>query len=77
MPKYSHYLIVIILLLIPLYPKFPLFGLSDTFVSIRLEDVVLGLFYLLYAVYLFRHDLHIPRHRQPAHVRMGERYDVV
>jgi len=39
-----------LLFFIPIYPKFPLFGVSGTYVSIRLEDifiaVIVGLFFL-------------------------------
>src|SRR3989344_3559153 len=37
------YLGAAILILVPLYPKFPLFGVSGTFVSIRFEDILLAL----------------------------------
>jgi len=47
MPKYSFLLISLILTIVPLYPKFPLLGISGTFVSVRLEDFVLaGVFFL-------------------------------
>ncbi|MDO8487924.1 MAG: O-antigen ligase family protein [bacterium] len=36
------YLLVIILLVVPLYPKFPLIGVAGTFVAIRLEDIVIA-----------------------------------
>jgi len=68
MRKYSHYILAIVLLLIPLYPKFPLFGVSNTFVSIRIEDVVLGLFYLYYAVYLIRQKFKLFRQPIPRSV---------
>jgi len=38
---YIKYLAAMILLVIPLYPKFPLISLPGTFVSIRIEDFVL------------------------------------
>lgn len=42
MSKYSLYLIALVLILIPLYPKFPLLGVSGTFVAVRIEDFVLA-----------------------------------
>lgn len=36
------YLIALVLLLVPLYPKFPLVGVAGTFVAVRLEDIVLA-----------------------------------
>ena len=39
-----------LLFFIPVYPKFPLLGVSGTYVSIRLEDIfvaiIVGLFFL-------------------------------
>ena len=44
------YLAVLLLIFIPLYPKFPLVGIAGTFVSVRLEDfliaAVLGVWFL-------------------------------
>lgn len=39
--KYLKYLSAIVLLAIPLYPKFPLINIPNTYVSVRLEDFVL------------------------------------
>lgn len=36
------YLVAILLIFIPLYPKFPLVGVSGTFVSVRLEDFLIA-----------------------------------
>src|SRR5436190_775937 len=36
------YLAVLLLIFVPLYPKFPLLGVSGTFVAIRLEDILLA-----------------------------------
>lgn len=51
MPKFkvSHlvYLAALVLIFVPLYPKFPLIGVSGTFVSIRLEDFVVSLVFAL------------------------------
>ena len=40
------YVVVAILLAVPLYPKFPLFSVPGTYVSIRLEDVLLGILFI-------------------------------
>lgn len=36
------YLVILVLLVVPLYPKFPLLGVGGTFVSIRLEDLIIA-----------------------------------
>jgi len=36
-------LIAVLILFIPLYPKFPLFGVTGTYVAIRLDDIVIAL----------------------------------
>ncbi|TSC88368.1 MAG: Uncharacterized protein G01um101416_36 [Microgenomates group bacterium Gr01-1014_16] len=41
-------LIGLILLVIPLYPKFPILGVSGTFVSVRLEDFLIAAVFLIY-----------------------------
>src|SRR3989344_6702445 len=41
MQKFSIFIISLILIFVPLYPKFPLLGVSGTFVSVRLEDFLL------------------------------------
>ncbi len=50
MRKLSNYLIPLILLFIPLYPKFPLLGVSGTFVAVRLEDLLIGMSVVAYIV---------------------------
>ncbi len=42
MSKILLYLIVLVLIFVPLYPKFPLVGVSGTFVAIRLEDILIA-----------------------------------
>lgn len=44
--------VLTLLIFIPLYLKFPLFGVGGTFVSIRLEDVLIAATYLLWGIYL-------------------------
>lgn len=41
-------LIALLLLVIPLYPKFPILGVSGTFVSIRLEDFLIAAVFLVF-----------------------------
>jgi len=41
-------LIALLLLVIPLYPKFPILGVSGTFVSIRLEDFLIAAVFLIF-----------------------------
>lgn len=40
--KYWSYLIILVLIFVPLYPKFPLFSVGGSFVSVRLEDFVIA-----------------------------------
>ena len=44
-------ILAILILFIPLYPKFPLFNVSDTYVAIRLDDIVIGLAVLSWLIY--------------------------
>lgn len=46
------YLVLFLFIFIPLYPKFPLFNVSGTFVAIRVEDIFIGLAFVLWAIYL-------------------------
>lgn len=43
MPKYFIYLALLILIIVPLYPKFPLIGVTGTFVAVRLEDIIIAI----------------------------------
>lgn len=54
MQKFKSHLIPLLLIFIPLYPKFPLFGLSETFVSIRIEDLLVAAVVFIYLVGLVR-----------------------
>lgn len=54
MKKFKDHLIPLVITLIILYPKFPLFGVSSTFVSIRLEDILIGLIITIYGFSLIR-----------------------
>lgn len=44
-------ILAILILFIPLYPKFPLFNVSDTYAVIRLDDIVIGLAVLSWLIY--------------------------
>lgn len=52
-----NYLVAIILIVIPLYPKFPLVGVSGTFVSIRIEDLILAAVYIIWGIYAVKNKL--------------------
>lgn len=44
--------LIFLLAFIPLYPKFPLFRFEETFVAIRIEDLLIGAVILAWVVYL-------------------------
>ncbi len=46
------WMVWILVVFIPLYPKLPLIGVSGSFVSIRMEDFVIAAAFLLWGVYL-------------------------
>lgn len=48
MNKLLFVLIAFLFVFIPLYPKFPLINVSNTFVAIRIEDIVIGVTVLLW-----------------------------
>jgi hypothetical protein len=48
-------IIAILILFIPLYPKFPLFNVSGTYVAIRLDDIIIALSVLIWFIYQLRH----------------------
>ncbi|PIQ70154.1 hypothetical protein COS55_03680 [Candidatus Shapirobacteria bacterium CG03_land_8_20_14_0_80_40_19] len=51
--KFAFWAIAFLLFFLPLYPKFPLFSVSDTYVSIRLEDVLIASIVFIFALILF------------------------
>lgn len=51
------YGVAALLIVIPLYPKFPLFKIPGSWVSIRLEDFLIALVTLIWLLSLFRHKL--------------------
>lgn len=50
--KLLYYLLLFIVVFVPLYPKFPLLSVTGTFVAIRLEDIVIAAFLLIFSFYL-------------------------
>lgn len=53
-------LLIIFLFLIPLWPKFPLFDLEYTYISIRFEDIYIGFFILIFLIQLIRKKASVP-----------------
>jgi hypothetical protein len=51
-------IIAILILFIPLYPKFPLTNVTGTYVAIRLDDIVVALSVLLFLIYQIKN--HFP-----------------
>lgn len=45
--------VLLLIMFIPLFMKFPLVGVGGTFVSIRFEDILIAITYLLWGIYLF------------------------
>lgn len=52
-------ILAILVLFIPLYPKFPLFGVSDTYVAIRLDDIVVALAVLVWLIFQIKNKFPI------------------
>ncbi len=50
--KTLFFAVAFLLLFIPLYPKFPLFSVSGTYVSIRLEDIFVALTVVIFGIRL-------------------------
>src|SRR3990167_7333981 len=46
------FLVLLLFIFIPLYPKFPLINISGTFVAIRIEDLIIALTVSLWGIYL-------------------------
>ncbi|MEK7091001.1 MAG: O-antigen ligase family protein [Patescibacteria group bacterium] len=59
----SKYLLVLILIFVVLYPKFPLLGVSGTFVAVRLEDFVVAAAVLFWAATAALRQKYLPVHR--------------
>lgn len=54
MKRVLFFLIVILFGFIPLYPKFPLVNVSNTFVAIRLEDVLIALTVAIWLIHIIK-----------------------
>lgn len=50
MDKFKWWAILLVLLVVPLYPKFPLIGVGGTFVAIRLEDLLIGVVLIFFGL---------------------------
>jgi len=48
-------LLAVLILFIPLYPKFPLFSVKGTYVAIRLDDIVMTLAILIWLIFQIKH----------------------
>lgn len=48
--RYFYFLIAMLLLFVPLFPKFPLENISGTFVAIRYEDILIALVFLVWLI---------------------------
>jgi len=60
--SFFKYLFAAVLIFIPLYPKFPLFNVPFTYVSIRAEDFLIGLVWLIFIVRLIvQKKIHFPK----------------
>lgn len=51
--KFAFLAIGFLLFFLPLYPKFPLFAVSDTYVSIRVEDLLVAFIVSIFAIILW------------------------
>ncbi len=49
-------LVSILLIFIPLYPKFPLFDALNTYVNFRLDDVLVGISVLIWFIFQLKHN---------------------
>ena len=58
----SKYLLPLILIFVVLYPKFPLLGVSGTFVAVRLEDFIVAAAIIFWAISALRQK-YLPVHR--------------
>ena len=48
-------ILAVLILFIPLYPKFPLLGVSGTYVAIRLDDIVIAACLLFWLINQIKH----------------------
>ena len=47
-------LLAVLILFIPLYPKFPLINFPNTYVALRLDDIVIGLIFIFWLIRQFK-----------------------
>ena len=60
--SFFKYLLAAVLIFVPLYPKFPLFSVPFTYVSIRAEDFLIALVWLVFIVRLIvQKKIHFPK----------------
>ncbi len=52
-------ILAILILFIPLYPKFPLFSVNNTYVAIRLDDIVVALAVLIWLIFQIKNKFPI------------------
>lgn len=55
------FLVAVLILFIPLYPKLPAIGVNNTWVYIRLEDFLIAFTTLIFLVQLLRRRVHVSR----------------
>lgn len=48
-------LILFLFAFIPLYPKFPFINVGGTFVAVRLEDLLIAVIFILWAIFIFKY----------------------
>jgi len=56
-------LVLILLIFIPLYPKFPLTGVEGTYVAVRVDDIVVASVFLVWLLFQLRNRLPVLRDR--------------
>lgn len=56
-------ILALLIVFIPLYPKFPLLGVNGTYVAIRLDDIVIGLTLLFWLIYQLKNRFSIVKNK--------------
>ena len=56
-------LLAVLILFIPLYPKFPLFGVTGTYVAVRLDDIVIAIVILTWLIFQIKNRFPIFKHK--------------
>lgn len=54
MSKIGLFIGVLIIIFVPLYPKFPLLGIGGSIVSVRIEDFIVAMSFLVYLLFQFK-----------------------